>query len=85
MKCLQVILGSLNYCTKIPGHAGNNYAVMQYDGNLVLFDGNDNPYWTSGLAAHYDGYVYMQGNGNLAYMTSTGSLVSNTGKFIPFC
>jgi hypothetical protein len=40
-------------------------AIMQDDGNFVLYDGNNVPYWSTGTMHHPGAYIVLQDDGNL--------------------
>lgn len=49
--------------------SGEFRLIMQTDGNVVLYDGDDNPLWSSGTQGNPESYLVMQGDGNLVVYT----------------
>ena len=73
--------GSFSAVFQAPNAFGNgNTAIMQDDGNFVLYDQNNQPVWASGtsgnpgahLAVQDDGNVVVYLNGNPLWATNTG-------------
>jgi hypothetical protein len=73
--------GSFPAVFQAPNAFGNgNTAIMQEDGNFVLYDQTNNPVWASGtsgnpgavLAVQDDGNVVVYLNGNPLWATNTG-------------
>lgn len=56
-------------------------AVMQSDGNFVVYDGSGHPLWATGTWGHPGAYLAVQDDGNLVvYAASGGPLwATNTG------
>ncbi len=61
-----------------PGHA-NAIAVMQTDGNFVLYDANG-AYWSSSTGGHTGSYFAVQDDGNLVVYPPSGAGLWSTGS-----
>jgi hypothetical protein len=57
-----------------PGHA-----IMQTDGNLVVYDANGAPVWNSGTFGHPGAYLQVQNDGNMVVYDTNGSPLWWTG------
>jgi hypothetical protein len=45
---------------------GAAYAIMQQDGNFVVYDGSKNPlWWPKGMPLHSGAFIILQDDGNL--------------------
>lgn len=53
-------------------------AVMQGDGNFVLYDNNGNPVWNSGTGQRPGSFLAVQDDGNLVIYTRTGNVAWNS-------
>ena len=54
-------------------------AIMQNDGNFVIYDASGNPLWASNTAGHSGAYLSVQNDGNTVIYSSTGSALWSTG------
>jgi hypothetical protein len=57
------------------GTAGNAsaHAIMQGDGNFVIYDSSNNPLWSSGTAGNNGAYLLVQNDGNTVIYSSGGA------------
>jgi hypothetical protein len=66
------------WATGTQGTSGH-VAVMQSDGNFVLYDTNNHALWSSSTSGHPGAYVSVQIDGNLVVYSGTSALwASNT-------
>lgn len=54
------------------GNAGE--ALMQMDGNFVLYDGST-PYWSTDTHVNYGAYLVVQNDGNIVVYSLSGSVL----------
>jgi hypothetical protein len=73
--------GSFSPVFQAPNAFGNgNTAIMQDDGNFVLYDQNNQPVWASGTAGNPGADLAVQEDGNLVvYLNGNALWASNTG------
>ena len=71
-----LVVISLGHAIWASGTSGNPgaYAVMQGDGNLVVYSSSGAGLWASGTSGHGGASVVMQDDGNLVVYSSTGAL-----------
>jgi cell division septation protein DedD len=60
---------------------GQYWLVYQTDGNLVLYNVNRTPLWSSGTAGTSPGHVNMQNDGNLVIYDGSGAPVWSSGTW----
>ena len=59
-----------------------NRAVMQGDGNLVLYDTNNTPHWASGTNGYPGAFAAIQSDGNFViYQNGIARWASNTSGY----
>jgi len=46
------------------------YALMQDDGNFVLYDGLTSAYWATNTNGNVGAYLLLQGDGNLVVLSA---------------
>jgi len=54
-------------------YANGNTAIMQDDGNFVLYDVNNQPVWASNTAGNPGAYLAVQDDGNLVVYNQDGN------------
>ena len=54
-------------------------AIMQGDGNLVLYTSAGSPVWASGTAGHDGASLVVQNDGNVVIYSASGSALWATG------
>ena len=59
-----------------------NTAIMQDDGNFVLYDVNNGPVWASNTSGNPGSYLAVQEDGNLVVYSQDGTALwaTNTGN-----
>jgi hypothetical protein len=63
---------------------GQYMAKMQYDGNFVVYNGNQetgSAVWATSTNGNYMGYLYIQTNANLVLFNSTGQIKWSSNVF----
>lgn len=61
---------------------GGAYAIMQPDGNFVVYNGQHQPVWASGTNGHPGAYLAIQDDGNVVvYAGSTALWSTKTGGY----
>ncbi len=72
--------GSALWATGTGGNPGA-YAIVQYDGNFVVYTSSGSPLWGSGTNGQNTSSVYMEDDGNLIAWGPNGNILwtSNTG------
>ena len=73
--------GSFDAVFAAPNALGNgNTAIMQDDGNFVLYDQNNQPVWASGTSGNPGAHLAVQDDGNVVvYQGSSPLWATNTG------
>jgi len=54
--------------------------ILQTDGNLVLYDQNNNAKWSSGTTGQSAAYLTVQGNSNVALINTSGNIIWSAGS-----
>jgi len=65
------------WITWLPDYLG--CAVMQGDGNFVVYDGDSQPLWASGTDGHPGAYLSVQNDGNMVIYDVNGSALWASG------